>query len=104
MQRVHLLFLSFITIHNSYGKYSAGPLLDQVLDTVDKTPSPSAEQPEISRSSHTVNTDAQLEMIQSIEQSDPQSAQTRAQKILDANPAGMSPETKAELQRIANLN
>ena len=86
----------------------AGNMLDKVFDAVDQPDPPedspsSPEQPGGEGSTNTINADGMLKMLKLKAQMNPEEAKAKAQEILDTDPAGMSDETKAGLEQIANL-
>ena len=96
-----------LDLNDVYGD-GAPQVLDAVFNAVDgkydnAELSVAADQPEGSTSSHTVSVDGIMKMIDAdLETNKIERAKERAQKLLDAEPAGMTPEQKAKLQSIIN--
>jgi len=83
---------------------NAANVMNAVFHKVDNSsPSPEMDQPEGSTSSHSVNIDGMMKMIDlDLKTNKVERAKERAQKLLDDSPAGMSPEQKQKLTDIIN--
>ncbi len=96
-----------LDLNNVYGD-GAPQVMDAVFNAVDgkydnAELSVGADQPEGSTSSHTVSVDGMMRMIDAdLETNKIERAKDRAQKLLDNETAGMTPEQKAKLQSIIN--
>ena len=97
-----------LDLNNVYGD-RVPQVLDAVFHKVDgkydnAELSVGADQPEGSTSSHSVSVDGMMRMIDAdLETNKIERAKERAQKLLDDETAGMTPEQKAKLQSIINL-
>ncbi len=98
---------NILDLNNIYGD-GAPQVLDAVFHKVDgkydnAELSVGADQPEGSTSSHSVSVDGMMKMIDAdLETNKIERAKERAQKLLDGETAGMTPEQKAKLQSIIN--
>lgn len=96
-----------LDLNDVYGD-NAAKVMDAVFHKVDgkydnAELSVGADQPEASTSSHSVSVDGMMRMIDADLQTNKiERAKERAQKLLDDEPAGMTPEQKTKLQSIIN--